>query len=86
MKKEEVYNIIDSEIEYQEKRKFNDKLVCDSDPDKGVAEWIVYMEHYISLAKKQIFDLNNSGALENVRKITALGVSCMMNNNTLGRS
>lgn len=80
--RDEVYDVIDSERDYQD-RKWN----CETTPTCGkhsVTEFLVYMRDYCEEALHHISrnadpDATTS-ALENVRKITALGVSCMEQN------
>ena len=77
----EVYKIIDGERAYQLERHRNHNKPH-RDEGHSVADWIIYMEYQIQEAKLQIYDLDIDRALENVRKITALGVACMEYNET----
>lgn len=72
MLRSEVYNIIDTERDYQNK-KWTD--------NHSVEEYLFYIEDYLNEAR-HLLSRNNSrivkeNALEIVRKITALGVSCL---------
>lgn len=73
----EVYEAIDTERDYQNKW---------GDRTHNVTEYLMYIEHYVDLCRAQVSTLdmstpeNNTAALENIRKITALGVVCMEQN------
>jgi len=43
------------------------------------------MEEHLNRAKKAIYDLDETNALEQIRKATALGVACMEYNETPAR-
>lgn len=79
MIREDVFQLINTEREYQDLDVHN---VGHDDSKCSVADWIVFMEKHIQLAKDSLYMLNSIGALEHVRKITALGVACMENNGT----
>lgn len=64
----EVYAAIDSERAYQIDR-FNDK-------PHELDSFLVYMQHYLTIAIGHVTNGNPSG-LDDVRKIIALGVACM---------
>ena len=57
----------------------------DRDKDKSVAEWIIYMEQLLNQAKAGVYSLDKDGALEFIRKTTAVGVACMEYNETPSR-
>lgn len=83
MEREDVYKLIDGERDYQdskwpEPRPMDDNIT-------PVAAWILYMEHHIQQAKFQIYILDESAALEHIRKIAGLGVACMEHNTTKPR-
>ena len=82
MKRENVYKLIDGERDYQDLDVHN---VGHDDSKCSVADWIVFMEKHLSLAKEQVYVLDKKRALEEVRKITALGVACMEYNETKPR-
>lgn len=78
MEKEVVYQRIDIELDYQEIR-WNVKPIGHvPDEEKSVAEWLIYMEHHLNLAKQGIYNLSEHDALAEIRKVTALGVRTMM--------
>ncbi len=89
MIRQEVYKLIDREREYQkfwdEKRKTEP---CGGgaqllDKDKPVESWILWMEQYLSLAREAATkSINKIAALENIRKVVAMGVACMEYNET----
>ena len=74
MKREQIYKVIDSEREYQQRLHEEER-----DKKLSVAEWITYIEYQIGKAKKSIYEGSNLLALERVRKIGALAVACMEN-------
>ena len=75
MERKDVYDRIDTEREYQDLR-WSTRRTADGTPDedKPVAEWINYMEYHLSKAKEAVYHLKTDDALEEVRKVTALGV------------
>jgi hypothetical protein len=80
--REEVYRAIDGERDYQEFR-WNEKTTS-SGGQHTVAEFVLYMEHYLDEARRQLSTQKSPRAeadgLEFVRKVTALGVVCMEQN------
>lgn len=80
MKRDDVFQILDLERNYQDAR-----WQAENDPGKSVSEWIIYMERHLEEAKRQIYMLNYDGGLEQVRKVTALGIACMEYNDTKPR-
>jgi len=82
-KREKVYKLIDGEREYQEDMpQHTDK---ERQKNTSVAAWIIYMDKLIQEAKERIYFMDENGALEFVRKTTAVGVACMEYNSTLPR-
>lgn len=79
MKREDVYKVIDSERDYQNQM-WSPSHITDgvpADVDKQVAHFIVYMDDYMRKAKEQFAGYSGDrGALENLRKVVALGVAC----------
>jgi hypothetical protein len=66
----EVYKAIDTERDYQEVRW--------DGHTHTVTEWMVYMRDYIEEGLHHVSrSANELQALEEVRKVTALGVACM---------
>ena len=82
MEREEVYKLIDGERDYQDGKYPHMKEMDEATP---VANWILYMEYQLTDAKYAIYNLKPALALEHIRKVTALGVACMENNETLPR-
>ncbi len=74
--REEVYEAIDSERDYQ--RKWD---TAESGGKHEVAAWILFMEHYLQQAR----EIESTAAAEDVREkvlgkircVVALGVACM---------
>jgi hypothetical protein len=74
----DVYDAIDSEREYQKNR--HERITAQSphrDEDHSIADWLVYMEHHMAKVKEHIYMLDFDKAMDEVRKVTALGVACM---------
>lgn len=85
--REEVYAAIDGECEYQEER-WNENTT-ESCGDHSVAEFVLYMEHYIQLARVEASTKpdpeSREATLHMVRKVAALGVACMEQNGVMER-
>lgn len=78
MKRVVVYRNIDIEREYQDQKwTEGNRQNGVPDGDKSVAEWINYMEFHLNKAKEMIYKLNQTEALGEIRKVTALGVRTM---------
>lgn len=68
-----VYSVVDGERDYQDER-FGDN-------PHTVTEFLCFMQHYISEAITKVSTTKgDTCALDEVRKITALGVVCMEQN------
>lgn len=80
MKRSEVYELIDAERDYQDN--FRPMLGAKSDSDHSVADWVLFLEHLLSEAKYEIYQMDDAAALQYIRKLTAVGVACMENNDT----
>jgi len=78
MNREEVYDRIDTERDYQD-LKWSPRREKNNTPDesKPPAEWINYIEYHISKAKNEVYLLNDDLALAEVRKVAALAVRCL---------
>lgn len=83
----EVYAAIDGELDYQ-----NARWNASTTPTEGkhsVDEFVLYMEHYLGEARRLLSTQANPKAaqdgLDVVRKVAALGVSCMMQNGIVPR-
>lgn len=69
--REAVYVAIDSERDYQDRKWGGEKA-------NQVAAFITYMQHHMTRAIAEVSTKHgDADALEQVRKITALGVACM---------
>lgn len=82
MNRKDVYAIIDGEREFQDSKPARPV----SDADTSVAEWLTYIEYHLNAAKGNVYHLDRVAALSSIRKIAALCVACMENNNTPPRS
>jgi hypothetical protein len=78
MERQEVYERLDTERQYQDMR-WTPRREKNGTPDeeKPPAEWINYMEFHLAKAKEAVYFLNDNEALAEIRKVTALGVRCM---------
>lgn len=83
MTREEVYKLIEDERVYQDSKWPEGRP--ESDAETPVSSWIIYMKHHLDLAEAAIYHLDKSLALENIRKLAALGVACMEYNDTPAR-
>ena len=72
MERKEIYNIIDGERDYQDTR-----WQSDTDQNKSIAEWLIYIEAHLNKAKNEVYHISPISAMEEIRKITALGVCAM---------
>lgn len=86
--RQEVYEVLDGERDYQEMRIKRDG----STADNGVhtpEEYLLYMEDYLTEAKhvaSRVWGAEcHPAILEIVRKVTALGVACMEQNGAPAR-
>lgn len=77
--RKEVYRMIDKERDYQNERVSE---VMFSDALHSVSDWILFMEHCLTSAKKASHDLKSAKAMGYIRKVTALGVAAMEHNLT----
>ncbi len=82
-RRKRVYQLIDGEREYQE------DLPQHADKQKqqntSIAAWILYMQKLLGEAGNKIYYMDEQGALEFIRKCTAVGVACMEYNDTPAR-
>lgn len=74
MKREEVYNRINRERDYQ------DQFWGGTPHDEGhnLGDWLVYMQHYMDRAKIKYTTSfkTNEDTLHELRKVVALGIAC----------
>ena len=73
-----VYEVINDERDYQELR-------WGEHSNASIAEFLLYIEHHLNKAKNRIYEDTNS-SLDEIRKITALGVACMEQHGALYRA
>ena len=72
MDRQKVYEVIDGEREYQDK-----KWTPDKHGNHEVESFILYMEHYLMKAREAISTQNGVlGGLEQLRKVVGTGVAC----------
>lgn len=78
MERIHVYQILDGERDYQDD-KWTEKNELNGIPDAGksVSEWLGFIEYHINKAKTCVYNIDQLGALAEIRKITALGVKAM---------
>ena len=78
MERTEVYKRLDTERDYQDLRWSPRREKNDTpDEEKPPAEWINYIEHHVTEAKREVYFLNDEEALAHVRKVAALAVRCL---------
>lgn len=85
MNRNAVYDLIDGERDYQDRRWADSGGRPKSDSETPVSSWLLYIETQLNRAKDSIYNLDEQGALEYVRKIAGLAVACMENNETKPR-
>lgn len=80
--RQEVYNLIDGERTYQDSR-WNDATTT-SEGKHTPAEWLLYIEHYLMLARTKASTLPDPQStvetMDIVRKIAAMTVAAMEQN------
>ncbi len=76
--RQEIYNRIDGERKYQDE-KWGTRRNANGTPDeeKPISEWLNYIEYHLSKAKERVYHLDDEGALNEIRKVTTLGVRAM---------
>lgn len=75
--RETVYAAIDSERDYQEAQKGNSRR-HEGQPPMTPGEYILCMERCLNAAREAWYKPDGGVAcLDDIRKVTALGVSCM---------
>jgi len=78
--RQQVYAALDGERDYQDAKGAANHGVA---PSKALEQYLYYMEYYLRLLNTQITTFwgptanEDSGALESLRKLTALGVAAM---------
>jgi len=82
MTREEVYRLIDGERAYQDTDPHD---AGHDDAAQSVADWIIFIEKQLDEAKERVYQLKKTEALEHIRKIAALAVACMEQNETPSR-
>lgn len=78
--RDQVYSALDSERAYQAAR-WNRETTLTGGEHESLADWVLYMEHYLAETKKIISTepepMATEKALHFIRKVTALGVAGM---------
>ena len=74
MDRKDVYEIIAEERDYQDGLEHHSKS---KDEKHSVADWIIFMERKLNQAKEMTYQLNEDEAIQQVIKVTALGVACL---------
>ena len=79
-----VIEVIDSELKFAkglwEVLPLEERPLRDN--EKPVEFWIMHMERYLRQAQDGCYGTDKTPALEAIRKLVALGVRCMENNET----
>lgn len=73
MRREEVYSLLDLERFYQDGKWGGPN----HDKEHSVGDWIVFMEVFLDRAKQNLRTGTKLDAIEQIMKVTALGVACM---------
>jgi hypothetical protein len=88
MKRNEVYELINGERDYQDIRWKDDRSMSGTHIHTP-EEWIVYMEDYLAEAKHILSRTEAPGcypvAMGIIRKVTAMGIAAMEQNETPAR-
>jgi hypothetical protein len=86
LKRENVYKLIDGEREYQDRKWGGERAGRPhTDAETPIANWLIYIQKQLAEATDAVYKLDESLALEHIRKIAGLAVACMENNNTKSR-
>ncbi len=80
--REQVFDLIDGERDYQDNKPEHSQ---GQDAKTSVAAWVIYIRKHLALAEGAIYFLDEGAALAEIRKIAALCVACMENNETRSR-
>ena len=80
----DIMEIIDSEVEYAKGlwEGLSTTVRPLKDADKPVEFWVLHIHRYVEKAVKGTYGTDKTPALEAIRKIAALAVRCMENNET----
>jgi len=78
MEKQEVYNRVDGELEYQQQR-WVVRREANGTPDesKPPAEWLNYIQEHVNQANKAVYNLDDEEAMAQIRKIAGLAVRAL---------
>lgn len=82
MERIQIYNTIDSEREYQDKKWGGES----HDQQHRVADWLLFIEIQLNEAKQNLYTSGNEAGLNNIKKIAALCVACMEKYGSLKRT
>lgn len=77
----DVVRLVIGERQYQDDRRPRPF----TDENTPIANWLLYIESRLNVAKTSVYLLDEKAALEEIRKITALGFACMQYNETPAR-
>ena len=82
MNREQLFTLVGGERDYQDNKPEHSR---EQDARMPVAAWILYIHQHLTFADTRIYEMDDAAALAEIRKITALGVACMENNETSSR-
>lgn len=82
MARSAVFRLLDGERDYQVSKWGEDE----SEWHKSPAEFVLYMEHHLAKAREATTHGDDISAMEQIRKVTALGVAAMELNGCAARS
>jgi len=72
-------SIVDEERDYQDSLPQHSESL---DASHSVGDWAIFMEQLIKEAKSKVYELDQKGAMEFIRKATAVGVAAIEYNDT----
>ena len=75
---QEVYDIIQSEVEYARQKWENDPTRPIKDAGKSVEFWIAHAENYLHRARMACYGTDKTEAFDNLRKLMGLLVRAFM--------
>lgn len=77
MERQDVFAIINEERIYQDTVRRDKEQDVVPDHEKSVADFVLFMQHHLDLAKDAVYELNKWVALDEIRKVAGLAVAVM---------
>ena len=86
MKREDVFERISGEREYQDRIHGHLQNTTYADDHRSIEYWLICIEQQLNKAKEEVYNSYNGQEVRNrIRKMAALCVACMENNETSAR-